>query len=85
MRKRIFTAFALMSRPGIVVISTIYRIYVANRLRIEQLKENRKVSRFIRLGAISVLIIWVLIWYFAPDQAPVELIDDIKQSIGSQQ
>ena len=68
--------------PFFKVIGFFYRAYTANRARVARLKANEKVSAFIRIMTILVLLGWILIWYFASDESRTSLVDDVKQSIG---
>ena len=68
--------------PFFKVIGFFYRIYTANRARVEALKANQKVSSFLKLLTVLVLVGWILTWYFATDESRNRLVDDVKQSIG---
>jgi hypothetical protein len=68
--------------PFFKVIGFFYRIYTANRARVERLKANQKVSSFLKLLTVLVLVGWILIWYFASEESRNRLVDDVKQSIG---
>ena len=68
--------------PFFKVIGFFYRVYTANRARVESLKSNPKVSAFLKLLAVLVLIGWILIWFFASEESRNRLTDDVKQSIG---
>lgn len=68
--------------PFFKVIGFFYRIYTANRARVEALKANRKVSSFLKLLTMLVLVGWILIWFFASEESRNRLVDDVKQSIG---
>jgi len=68
--------------PLFAVIGFFYRIYTANRARIERIKANQKVSRVLSILTVLVLVGWILIWMFASDQSRNRLTDEIKQTIG---
>jgi hypothetical protein len=68
--------------PFFKVIGFFYRIYTANRARVEALKANRKVSSFLKLLTVLVLVGWILTWFFASEESRNGLVDDVKQSIG---
>lgn len=68
--------------PFFKVIGFFYRIYTANRARVEALKANQKVSSFLKLLTVLVLVGWILIWYFASEESRNRLVDDVRQSIG---
>jgi hypothetical protein len=68
--------------PIFKVIGFFYRVYSANRSRVEQFKGNEKVSSVIKLMTVLVLFGWILIWYLADDNNQTSLLDEVKQSIG---
>ena len=68
--------------PLFRVIGFFYRVYSANRARLQKLKANERVSSFIKFMTMLILLGWILIWYFASDQSRTRLVDDVKQSIG---
>ena len=68
--------------PFFRIIGFFYRVFTANRTRVARLKANEKVSAFIRIMTILVLLGWILIWYFTPDESRTNLVDEVKQSIG---
>lgn len=68
--------------PFFRVIGFFYRSYQANRARIAKLKANSKVSAFLKIMAMLILVGWILIWFFASDESRTRLTDEIKQTIG---
>jgi hypothetical protein len=68
--------------PFFRIIGFFYRVFTANRERVARLKANEKVSALIRIMTILVLLGWILIWYFTPDESRTNLVDEVKQSIG---
>ena len=68
--------------PFFRIIGFFYRVFTANRERVARLQANEKVSAFIRVVTILVLLGWMLIWYFTPDESRTNLVDEVKQSIG---
>ena len=68
--------------PFFRVAGFFYRVYTANRARVEAIKSNAKVSAFLKLLAVVVLVAWVLTWFFASQESRTRLVDDVKQSIG---
>jgi len=68
--------------PFFKVIGFFYRIYTANRARVEALKANRKVSSFLKLLTVLVLAGWILTWFLASEESRSRLADDVRQSIG---
>jgi hypothetical protein len=69
-------------RPLFNFIGYIYRIYRTNRDRVENFKAGKTISSFIRNGAIIVLLVWILIWFFASDESRVRLMQEVKESLG---
>lgn len=68
--------------PFFRIIGFFYRVYTANRARVERLKANAKVAGFLKLLAFMVLFGWFLIWYFASDEHRNRLTDEVRQTIG---
>lgn len=68
--------------PFFRVIGFFYRAYTANRARVAAFKSNQKVSAFLKLLAILVLLGWFLTWFFASDESRQRLTNEVKQSIG---
>jgi hypothetical protein len=68
--------------PYFKVTGFFYRIYTANRARVERLKANQAFSALLRGLTLLVLVGWILIWLFASDESRTGLVDEVKQSIG---
>ena len=68
--------------PYFKVTGFFYRIYAANRARVERLKANQTFSALLRGLTLLVLVGWILIWLFASDESRTGLVDEVKQSIG---
>ena len=68
--------------PYFKVVGFFYRIYTANRERVERLKANQTFSALLRGLTVLVLVGWILIWMFASDDSRIGLVDEVKQSIG---
>jgi hypothetical protein len=68
--------------PYFKVVGFFYRIYAANRARVERLKANQTFSALLRGLTLLVLVGWILIWLFASDESRTGLVDEVKQSIG---
>ena len=71
--------------PIFRVIGFFYRIYSANRARVDRLRENARVAGLLRALAVIVLIGWILVWYLAPDERRHRLTEEIKQTLGMEQ
>ena len=68
--------------PIFWVIGFFYRIYSANRTRLQKLRANKKVSSLIKFTTILILLGWILTWYLASEESRDSLVDDVRQSIG---
>ena len=68
--------------PFFRVIGFFYRIYSANRARVERLKASKRVAALLRLLAVVVLVGWILIWLFASEDSRNRLTQEVKQTIG---
>jgi len=68
--------------PYFKVAGFFYRIYTANRARVERLKANQIFSVLLKGFTVLVLLAWILIWMFASDESRTRLVDDVRQSIG---
>ena len=82
MQKSIAKWIDFLYGPFFRVAGFFYRVYTANRARVEAIKSNPKVSAFLKLLAVVVLVGWVLTWFFASEESRTRLVDDVKQSIG---
>ena len=71
-----------MYGPYFKVVGFFYRIFSANRARVERLKANQTFSALLRGLTLLVLVGWILIWLFASDESRTGLVDEVKQSIG---
>ena len=70
--------------PIFKVIGFFYRIYTANRARLDRVLSNARVAGLLRALAVIVLIGWILVWYLAPEDSRHRLTDEIKQIFGLQ-
>jgi len=68
--------------PYFKVTGFFYRIYSANRARVERLKASQIFSVILRALTLLVLLGWILIWLFASDESRTGLVDEVRQSIG---
>jgi len=68
--------------PIFRVIGFFYRVYTANRARVDRLLGNARVAGLMKALAILVLICWILVWYLAPEESRRLLTDEIKQTLG---
>jgi len=68
--------------PIFRVIGFFYRIYTANRARLDRVLGNARVAGLLRALAVLLLIGWILVWYLAPEDNRHRLTDEIKQTFG---
>lgn len=68
--------------PYFKFIGFFYRIFSANRARVERLKSSERVTALLRFLAVAVLLLWILIWLFASEDSRNRLTEEMKQTIG---
>ena len=68
--------------PYFKVVGFFYRIYSANRARVERLRANQTFAAILKGLTLLVLVGWILIWLFASDHDRTRLVDEVRQSIG---
>ena len=68
--------------PFFKVIGFFYRIYTANRARLERLKAHQGVAKTLRILTVLLVVGWILVWMFASDESRSRLTDEVKQTIG---
>ncbi len=68
--------------PYFKVSGFFYRIYTANRTRVERLKANQTFAALLRGLTLLVVLGWFLVWMFASDESRTGLVDEVRQSIG---
>ena len=71
--------FQFMFGPTIKLITFIMETYSANRERMKRFKENPKIASLIRNAAVIILLIWAIIWIFAPEESRNRLTDEFKE------
>lgn len=69
--------------PFFKIVGYFYRTYKFNRDWIEGVKAGKKASFFIKNATVAILIIWILIWYFAPEGSGERLSEEVQESIGN--
>ena len=81
MNKRYQRWIQFLYGPIFIVIGFFYRIYKSNRDWVKGLKSGDKISFFIRHATIVILVIWLLVWYLAPEGGSDRLSDEVIQTI----
>lgn len=71
--------FDFLYGPFFAVLDFFMRNYKANRDRLDNVLSSKKVSSFLQGLAVILLIIWIIIFSFAPDEKRNELTQQIKQ------
>ncbi len=71
--------FCFLFGPLFSVINFFMRHYKANRERLDSFQAREKVSSFLQGAAVIMLLIWIVIFYFAPEEKRKELTLEIKQ------
>ncbi|OOZ39590.1 hypothetical protein BOW52_07110 [Solemya elarraichensis gill symbiont] len=78
---RIGDVFRFLYGPPLRFLAWIAETYTSNRNRVTSLKENPRVAGLIRNAAIIILLLWALIWIFAPDEYRERLTEEFKTQI----
>jgi len=69
--------------PFFKVIGFFYRTYKANRIRVSNLTDKKRIASLLQNGAVILLIAWMLIWFFASEESGNRLTLEVQQSLGS--
>ena len=69
--------------PIFRVIGFFYRVYTANRARVERFKQGAGISVVLKSLTVLVLIGWILVWYFAPDDSRDRLTQEVMKTFGA--
>lgn len=65
--------------PLLTVIVFFMRSYKANRERLDGFLSRKKVMSFLQGLAIFILVVWIVVFAFAPEERRGELTRQIKQ------
>jgi len=68
--------------PIFKVIGFFYRVYTANRARLDRVLGNARIAGLLRALAVIVLIGWILVWALAPEDSRHRLTEEVKQAFG---
>jgi hypothetical protein len=79
---RIGDVLRFLYGPPLRTIAWIMETWVSNRERVKRFKENPRIAGLIRNAAIIILLLWALIWIFAPDEYRERLTEEFKAQIG---
>jgi hypothetical protein len=69
--------------PIFKVIGFFYRIYTANTKRFSNLVAGNKLSSLMQNGAVLLVVIWILVWFFASEESRGKLTREVKEGIGN--
>jgi len=72
--------FWFLYGPIIAVIYFFMQQYKANRERLDKIVSKERMSALLQGLAVIVLLIWIITFYFAPDEKRNVLTQEIKQS-----
>lgn len=72
--------FDFLYGPFFAVLDFFMRHYKANRERLDNFMSKEKVSSFLQGLAVVILVIWIITFYFAPEEKRKELTQEMKQS-----
>lgn len=72
----------LLLNPVFIVIGYFYRTHKANRERLSRLLGQRWIALIGKAIIVSVLVLWVAIWYITPDSSRKGLNDIIHDFMG---
>ena len=77
--------FQFLYGPFFAVLDFFMRNYRANRQRLGILLSNKKIATVLQGAAVVLLIIWIIIFAFAPQESRDKLTKAVKQSFGALQ
>ena len=72
--------FDFLYGPFFAVLDFFMRHYKANRERLDHFISKEKVSSFLQGLAVLILVVWIVIFYFAPEDRRKQLTQEIQQS-----
>ena len=82
MRKKYAKWIEFLYGPYFRIIGFFYRIYTSNRARYERFKTGQAISTVFKVGTVLLLVGWIMVWLFAPDENRTRLEDEVRQTIG---
>jgi hypothetical protein len=74
--------FQFLYGPFFAVLDFFMRNYRANRQRLGSLLSNKKIASVLQMAAVVLLIIWIIIFAFAPEDSRERLTNAVKQGFG---
>jgi len=72
--------FDFLYGPFFAVLDFFMRHYKANRERLDKFMSQKKVSSFLQGLAVLILVVWMIVFYFAPEDKRKVLTQEIQQS-----
>ncbi|MFT7672886.1 MAG: hypothetical protein ACI845_001296 [Gammaproteobacteria bacterium] len=72
--------FDFLYGPFFTVLDFFMRHYKANRVRLDNFISKEKVSSFLQGLAVLILVIWIVVFYFAPEDKRKLLTQEVQQS-----
>ena len=72
--------FDFLYGPFFAVLDFFMRHYKSNRERLDNFMSKEKVSSFLQGLAVLILVVWIVVFYFAPEEKRKQLTQEIQQS-----
>lgn len=72
--------FDFLYGPFFAVLDFFMRHYKANRERLDNFMNKEKVASFLRGLAVLILVVWIVVFYFAPEDKRKQLTQEMQQS-----
>ena len=72
--------FDFLYGPFFAVLDFFMRHYKSNRERLNNFMSKEKVSSCLQGLAVLILVIWIIVFYFAPEDKRKQLTQEMQQS-----
>ena len=72
--------FDFLYGPFFAVLDFFMRHYKTNREHLDNFMNKDKVSSFLQGLAVLILVIWIIVFYFAPEDKRKQLTQEIQKS-----
>ena len=71
--------FDFLYGPFFAVLDFFMRHYKANRARLDDFMSKDRVSAFLQGLAVLILVVWIIVFYFAPEEERNKLTQQVQQ------
>jgi hypothetical protein len=71
--------FDFLYGPFFAVLDFFMRHYKSNRERLDNFMGKKKVASFLRGLAVLILVVWIVVFYFAPEDKRQQLTQEMQQ------